>query len=107
MVDALHRAHSVLDSGGIVVDVHPTPEPAHLDVAMGSGFVRLADRLDDPTASGPSQRHTAADDAVTACLTAGIFTLQAAAEFTFRTHADTVEELLVYVRAKWKQLHFA
>jgi len=107
MVDALRRAHSLLDSGGIVIDIHPAPEPAHLELAMGSAFVRLADRLDDGTPTGPMGRHMAADAAVAACVAEGIFNREAAAAFTFHTHAATVDELLGYLQSKWKQLHFA
>ena len=106
MVDALRRAADLLPAGGVVIDIHPTPEPAHLEVATGSEFLRLADRLDDGTAGGPRRRHMAADEAVAACVSQGVFAPQAATEFTFHTMADTVDELLAYVAAKWKQLHF-
>jgi hypothetical protein len=107
MVDALRRAHRLLDCAGFVIDIHPTPEPAHLEVAAGSQFVRLADRLDDGTVTGPARRHMAADAAVLACLSAEMFSREAATDFIFRTHADTVEELLDYLHAKWNQLHFS
>jgi hypothetical protein len=107
MVDALGRACSLLYAGGVIVDIHPTPEPARLELATGSDFVRLADRLDDGTASGPRQRHAAADDALAACVSAGMFDVAAATEFTFHTLADGVDELAGYLAAKWKQLHFA
>jgi hypothetical protein len=107
MVDALRRACRLLDAGVVIVDIHPTPEPAHLELATGSDFIRLADRLDDGTASGPRQRHTAADDAVAACVSAGMFDVAAATEFTFHTLADSVDELVGYLEAKWKQLRFA
>jgi len=107
MVDALRRACSLLDVGGVIVDIHPTPEPAHLELATGSGLIRLADRLDDGTAGGPRQRHAAADAAVAACVSAGVFYRAAMTEFTFHTLADSVDELVGYLHAKWKQLHFA
>jgi len=107
MVDALHRAHSVLDAGGCVIDIHPTAEPAHLDVLTGTHFVRLADRLDDGSAGGPRERHMAADAALASCVSSGLFARQATTDYTFRTHADSIDELLEYLRAKWKQLHFA
>jgi len=107
MVDALHRAHSLLNAGGTIIDIHPTPEPAHLEVATGSTFIRVADRLDDGSAGGPRQRHMAADAAVESCVSAGLLTRAAATDFTFRTHAASVEELQTYLHAKWKQLHFA
>ena len=106
MVDALRRACCLLYAGGVIVDIHPTPEPAHLALATEFDFIRLADRLDDGTASGPRQRHTAADDAVAACVSAGMFYRAAATEFTFHTLADSVDELVRYLEAKWKQLHF-
>jgi hypothetical protein len=107
MVNALRRAGSLLYPGGIIVDIHPTPEPAHLELATNSSFMRLADRLDDDTANGPRRRHAAADEAVAACVSAGTLTREAATEFTFHTLAETVDELLEYLNAKWKQLHFA
>jgi hypothetical protein len=107
MVDALSRAHSLLDPAGVVIDVHPTPEPAHLAVVSGSEFLRIADRLDDGTAAGPRARHLAADRAVESAIGRGIFKRDRTTTFTFHTHADTVEELLEFLETKWKQLHFA
>jgi hypothetical protein len=107
MVDALRRADGLLDSGGIIIDIHPTPEPAHLELTAGCEFVRLADRLDDGTVGGPRRRHMAADAALAECVSAKLFNREAATEFSFHTHADTVDELLTYLHAKWKQLHFA
>ena len=107
MVDALRRARTLLYPDGVVIDIHPTREPARLELGTGTGFVRLADRLDDGTASGAGRRHRAADEAVEACVSAGLFNRQAATEFTFRTLADTVDELVEYLEARWKQLTFA
>ena len=107
MVDALRRAHGLLDAGGTLVDIHPTPEPARLEVRTGSEFLFIADRLDDGTPAGPRARHRAADQAVAQCLSCGLFVREAATEFTFHTVAESVDELLAYLAAKWKQLHFA
>jgi len=107
MVDALRRANELLDPGGVVVDLHPAPEPARLEIASGGSFVRMADRVDDGGATGPRARHVAADEAVETCVSRGIFTREAATQFTFHTYAQDVEELLHYLATKWKQLHFA
>jgi hypothetical protein len=96
----------MLDVGGIVVDIHPTPEPAHLEVATGSAFLRVADRIDDGSALGPRQRHAAADAAIEACVSSGEFKRDLDTKFTFHTYADTVDELLEFLETKWKQLHF-
>ena len=37
----------------------------------------------------------------------GMFYRAAATEFTFHTLADSVDELVGYLHAKWRQLHFA
>ena len=49
----------------------------------------------------------AADAAVLACVSAEMFDRVASTDFIFRTHADTVEELLDFLHDKWKQLHFS
>src|SRR5262245_38958692 len=106
MVHALRRAHSVLDPGGMVVDIHPTPEPAHLEVATGSAFLHVADRVDNGSVTGPRRRHMAADAAIEACVTGGLFKRDGETKFTFHTYANTVDELLDFLTTKWKQLHF-
>src|SRR5690242_15681737 len=97
MVDALRRAHSLLDRWGTLVDIHPTPEPARLEIETETGLISIADRLDDGTRDGPRIRHLAADQAVAECLSSGLFACAAATDFTFHTVADTVEELLAYL----------
>lgn len=106
MVHALRDAGSFAASDGVVVDLHPTPEPARLEIVDGTSLTRIADRIDDGSAAGPSRRHAAADAAIARCVEDGIFERRAAAEFTFWTQADTVFELRAYISAKWKQLHF-
>ena len=107
MVHALERAAALLAPGGTIVDLHPTPEPAHLDVTIGSDMTRIADRVDDGSPTAPTRRHAAADAALAACERSGVLIVRATIEFTFHTLADDVDELLRYVATKWKQLHFA
>ena len=106
MVDALHRARSLVDPGGTIVDLHPTPEPARLEIFDGMTLTRLADRIDDGTANGPSQRRAAADRAVERCVADGLLRIESLVEFPFWTQANHVAELRAYLGAKWKQLHF-
>ena len=106
MVDALKRARLLLAPGGVIADLHPTPEPAHLELFDGRTLTRLADRIDDGTANGPKRRHASASAAVARCVDEGLLRLEAAAEFPFWTQTDTTAELREYLGVKWKQLHF-
>jgi hypothetical protein len=106
MVDALRGAASMASADGVIVDIHPTAEPAHLEILEGGTLTRIADRIDDGGADGPRRRHASADLAIARCIADGLVQRVAAAEFSFWTEADTTAELRAYVSAKWKQLHF-
>ena len=107
MVHALKRARGLLDRRGFIVDVHPTTQQAHLEVYTGRDFIRLAERIDDPSPTGPRQRHAAADRAVASCVAAGELRQLSSVQFTFHTFADSVDDLLAYLAVKWKTLRFA
>jgi hypothetical protein len=106
MVHALRRARGLLDAGGFIVDVHPTTEQAHLELFTGTDFIRLAERIDDPSPTGPRQRHAAAERAVASCVAAGDLRQHRDVRFTFHTFADSVDELLEHLSVKWKTLKF-
>ena len=107
MVHALRRARGFLDARGFIADVHPTTEQAHLELYTGRDFIRLAGRIDDPSPTGPRQRHAAADRAVASCVAGGELRQLRDVQFTFHTFADSVDELLEYLAVKWKTLRFA
>ncbi|HMD36618.1 MAG TPA: hypothetical protein VKH42_16710 [Vicinamibacterales bacterium] len=106
MVHALRRARGLLEGGGFIVDVHPTTERAHLELFTGTDVIRLAERIDDASPTGPRQRHAAADSAVASCVAAGELRQHRDVRFTFHTFADSVDELVTYLSLKWKQLRF-
>ena len=94
MVDALRRTHDVLMPDGVVVDVHPTVEPAAVDV--GGETVGHVDTEDAP------QRHAAADAAVRAVVDEGLFRVDRIAHFDFHTYGDSIEELRDYIAENWR-----
>jgi hypothetical protein len=94
MVDALSRAHRLLQRRGCVIDLHPTPEPAAIEV--GSQAIGVVG-----TADGPG-RHAAADAAVHAVVDEGMFVVRETTVFTFYTYGDSIEELREYVEENWR-----
>jgi hypothetical protein len=94
MVDALKRAHRLLEPGGVVIDVHPTAADASVEV----GAVRTG-RVDAGDAPG---RHAAAARALTAVVDAGLFAIDRTHRFTFYTYGDSVDELRDYIEGNWR-----
>jgi len=94
MVDALRRTHDVLMPDGVVIDVHPTVEPAAVEV--GGETVGHVATEDAP------QRHAAADAAVRAVVDDGLFGVEHIAHFDFYTYGDSIEELRDYIGENWR-----
>jgi len=94
MVDALRHAHRLVRSNGSVVDLHPTPAVASVEVGgVATGRVEAGD--------APA-RHAAAGAALTSVLDAGLFAVDGAVDFTFYTYGDTIEELRDHIEAHWR-----
>jgi hypothetical protein len=106
MVHALRHALSLVAPDGLIVDLHPTTDPAHLEIFDGETLTRIAARIDSGRADGPSRRHAAADAAIAWCVEHRILRREASEEFSFWTEADSSAELRDYISMKWKQLHF-
>ena len=94
MVDALRRAHKILDRSGLVIDLHPSPSSAI--VCVGHEESGIVDDSDGP------RRHAAAGAALAAVVDERLFALERSLTFTFRTYSDSIEELRDYVAAHWR-----
>jgi hypothetical protein len=105
MVDALDRARHYLRPSGYLIDVHPTPDPAHLEVgpsaAAADDPVDVAAVGDVDEWSGPQTRHARADAALAEAVARGWFAVEAQQEFQFRRYADSVSEMREHFRT-WK-----
>jgi len=92
VVHVLHRIHGWLRPGGRVVDIHPEPEDARVEVRDGT-------RL---TFVGPYQRAAiyqnihAARDALAKTVGAGLFARERSVRFEVVYHFDSVDAWLVY-----------
>jgi hypothetical protein len=94
MVHALHRAHDLLAPGGCLIDLHPTPDTAIVEVGgvpIGPLDAEQADR-----------RHAAAETALAAVLARGLFLVDGEREIAFRTYGHSIEELRDHVQATWR-----
>jgi hypothetical protein len=94
MVDALNRAHRVLEPSGWVIDIHPTASDATVEV--GAVCTGRVDAGDAPI------RHAAAARALAEVVDAGLFAIERTSQYTFYTYGDSVEELREYVEENWR-----
>jgi hypothetical protein len=94
MVDALRRAQEIVTAAGCIVDLHPTARSARVEVGT-----RATGRIDDGDAR---HRHAAASMALAAAVDTGLLIVESAAEFTFYTYGDSLEELAAYLTSHWK-----
>ena len=99
MVHALARIHSLLRPTGLLVDIHPTPEPPVIQVRVGkqihaAGWLREADDYVE---------YEEADRAIDEVIELGTFVLEQQGRFDFTTHAGTLKDLQDHLEAEWKE----
>src|SRR5258705_7086151 len=88
MVDALSRAHRLLEPRGWIIDVHPTASDAAVEVgALRTGRVDAGDA---------PRRHAAAARALAAVVHARLLAIERTHHVTFYTYRDSLEELRDY-----------
>jgi hypothetical protein len=92
MVHALEEIHRLLRPGGLLIDIHPTPAATHIEVHHGGAITFSA-----PVPGQTFQDIRYAEDALARVLDLGMFTLQQAREFEWRTYAASVEELRDFI----------
>ena len=98
MVHALETIHGLLKSDGVLLDIHPTNEPA----AIG---VRLREQIIPAGWINESEDYVEyewADAAVNAAVNDGLFTQERCGIFEFVWHADSMTELRAYLAEEWK-----
>jgi SAM-dependent methyltransferase len=88
MVPALEEAHRLVAPRGIVIDIHPVPGTATVEVYHG-GEVVFADSA---SASG-DEGEVRAGEALAHVVARGLFVVKRRAEFDFRVYASSPREL--------------
>ena len=89
--------HRALRPGGVLLDVHPEPELARLEVAGPRGAA-VVGPLREPTRPG---RVLTARHALEGLVAAGYFALVRAEVFTFLSHFDSAAAWRAYVAERW------
>jgi len=98
MVHALEKIHGLIRPGGILLDIHPTPQPPRIEVRLGArtipaGWLKETDDYVE---------YEDADDALSQAIARGLFVVERRGKFSFITHADTIAELREYLAEEWK-----
>ena len=98
MVHALETIHDLLKSGGILLDIHPTNEPATIELRLREQIIPAGwiNESDDYV------EYEWADEAVNAAVNDGLFTQERCGIFEFVWHADSMTELRAYLAEEWK-----
>ncbi len=98
MVHALEIIRELLKPEGVLVDIHPTSEPASI-------AVRLRDRIIPAGWVNESDDYVEydwADEALEQVVNSGWFTLEQRSRFDFVWHAASLADLRAYLAEEWK-----
>jgi len=99
MVHALEKIQRLLKPDGILIDIHPPPEPSSIEVrirgeAIPAGWLHESDDYAE---------YEDADDALARVVRSGLFVVERGGAFDLVTHADTLAELRAYVAEEWEE----
>jgi hypothetical protein len=98
MVHALEKIYSLLKDDGLLLDIHPTNEPAAI-------AVRLREQLIPAgwlTESDDYVEYEWADEALQRMVDDQRFALERVGTFEFVWHADSLSDLRAYLAEEWK-----
>ena len=98
MVHALEKIQQLLKPGGLLLDIHPTNEPAAIAVRLReqlipAGWMRESDDYVE---------YEWADEALQHVVDHQHFVLERVGTFEFVWHADSMNELRAYLSEEWK-----
>ncbi|NTU62309.1 MAG: hypothetical protein HGB05_02640 [Chloroflexi bacterium] len=98
MVHALEKISQLLKPDGILLDIHPTNEPAALAVRLReqiipAGWVNESDDYVE---------YEWADEALQNMVNSERFSLERVGTFEFMWHADSMNDLRAYLAEEWK-----
>jgi len=97
MVHALEQIHDLLKPEGHLIDIHPNGELVefHYMLNQKEHFLGYMQETDDYI------EYRQADEALETALSKGLFRLDTAGEFEFRTYADSFDEMQTFLNENW------
>lgn len=98
MVHALEKIHRLLKPGGRLIDIHPPPDPASIEVRVGARTT-LAGWLQETDDYSPYED---ADRALARVVQGGWFAVEREGTIDLVTQAETIAELREYVAEEWE-----
>ncbi len=98
MVHALEKIHRLLKPDGGMIDIHPPPDPASIEVRVGARTT-LAGWLHDTDDYAPYED---ADRALARVVRSELFAVERDGTIAVITHADSIAELRKYVAEEWE-----
>jgi hypothetical protein len=97
MVHALEQVHSLLKSGGHLIDIHPNGEPVEF-IYPFEGREYLIGYMQE---SDDYIEYQQADEALNEAVSKGQFQAEMSEQFTFNTHAHKFDELKTFLDENW------
>ncbi len=98
MVHALESIQQLLKPAGVLLDIHPTNEPAAIAVRL-RGQIIPAGWINE---SDDYEEYEWADEALQRLVHGGRFALERVGTFVFVWHADSMKDLRAYLAEEWK-----
>ena len=98
MVHALEEIHSLLKPDGVLIDIHPTGEPASIEIRIRDRFMPAGwlQETDDYV------EYEWANEALNQIVHSGLFAVERQSVFTFNTYAASIAELREHLAEAWK-----
>jgi hypothetical protein len=98
MVHALEKIYRLLKPDGMLIDIHPLPEPPSIETRIGdrtipAGWLKECNDYIE---------YEQADEALAQVVAGGLFAVERQGAFAFITHADTIAELREYLADEWQ-----
>ena len=98
MVHALETVHSLIKPGGLLIDIHPGPDKAWVEVRVNGKdyFLDVVEETDNYI------EYRQANQALAEIQKRGHFSVEAPGKFIFIIHADSMNEMREFLSANWK-----
>jgi hypothetical protein len=98
MVHALETIHSLINPGGVLLDIHPGQDKSWVEVRV-NGKEYLLDVLEE---TDDYIEYGQANDALSQVVKNGLFNAEESGKFIFLIHSASMDELREFLAENWK-----